>query len=223
MPDVLGIANVVGTMHPIMSRLRAETRAQHEATESIPFSTAILGGVLPRASYAAQLAAMLPVHRALETAIAGRVHPSHGAVWSDDMQRTPLLEADLDDLGATEAEARMARPEAMLLAVWIEDLAARDPVAILGVLYVLEGSTLGGAVLRRHLASAYGLTEGGLRYYSPYGIHPKPHWAAFSARMDAAVTDAGDADRVVAAASETFVRIGRILSALSAPRPVEAG
>ena len=206
-----------------MSRLRVETRAQHEATEAIPFSTAILGGILPRASYAAQLAALLPVHRALETAIADRSHPSFGAVWSDDMQRTPLLEADLDDLGTTEEEARMARPEAMELAGWIEDLAARDPVAVLGVLYVLEGSTLGGAVLRRHLASAYGLTDAGLRYYSPYGIHPKPHWVAFSERMDAAITDPGDADRVVAAASETFIRIGRILSALSLPRAVEAG
>jgi heme oxygenase len=210
-------------LDPIMSRLRAETRAQHEATEAIPFSAAILAGVLPRASYAAQLAALLPVHRALESAIAGRLHPSCEAVWSDDMLRTPLLEADLDDLGATEEEARLARPEAIELAGWIQGLAASDPVAVLGVLYVLEGSTLGGAVLRRHLAIAYGLTDAGLRYYSPYGIHPKPHWVAFSERMDAAITDAGDADRVVAAASETFVRIGRILSALSAPRAVEAG
>ena len=206
-----------------MSRLRAETRAQHEATEAIPFSTAIIGGVLPRASYAAQLAALLPVHRALETAIASRLHPSYETVWSDDMLRIPLLEADLDELGVTEDEARMARPEATEMALWIESLAARDPVAILGVLYVLEGSTLGGAVLRRHLASAFGLTDAGLRYYSPYGIHPKPHWVAFSQRMDAAVTDADDGDRVVAAASETFVRIGRILSALPAPRAVEAG
>jgi len=206
-----------------MSRLRTETRAQHEATEAIPFSTAIIGGVLPRASYAAQLAALLPVHRALETAIASRLHPSYETVWLDDMLRIPLLEADLDELGVTEDEARMARPEATEMALWIESLAARDPVAILGVLYVLEGSTLGGAVLRRHLASAFGLTDAGLRYYSPYGIHPKPHWVAFSQRMDAAVTDADEADRVVAAASETFVRIGRILSALPAPRAVEAG
>ncbi len=206
-----------------MSRLRAETRAQHETTEAIPFSAAILAGVLPRASYAAQLAALLPVHRALESAIAARLHPSYEAVWSDDMLRTPLLEADLDDLGATEEEARMARPEAIELAGWIQDLAASDPVAVLGVVYVLEGSTLGGSVLRRHLASAYGLTDAGLRYYSPYGNHPKPHWVTFSERMDAAITDPGDADRVVAAASETFVHIGRILAALSAPRAVEAG
>jgi heme oxygenase (biliverdin-IX-beta and delta-forming) len=209
-------------MAPIMTRLRVETRAQHEATEAIPFSTAILAGVLPRASYAAQLAALLPVHRALESVIGARLHPSYELVWTDDMLRAPLLEADLDDLGVTEGDARLARPEAAEMAWWIEDLAARDPVAVLGVLYVLEGSTLGGAVLRRHLASAFGLTDAGLSYYSPYGKHPKPHWMAFSQRMDAAVTDADAANRVIAAASETFVRIGRILSALSAPTAVEA-
>jgi len=206
-----------------MTRLRAETREQHAETEAIPFSSAILDGVLPRASYAAQLAALLPVHRALESAIAGRLHPAYELVWTDDMLRAPLLEADLDDLGVTEDEVRIARPEAVAMAAWVEGLAARDPVAILGVLYVLEGSTLGGAVLRHHLASAFGLTDAGLRYYSPYGNHPKPHWVEFSQRMNAAVTEDGDADRVLAAASETFVRIGHILSALSAPISVEAG
>jgi heme oxygenase len=201
---------------PIMARLRAETRDQHAATEAIPFSAAILAGTLPRSSYAGQLAAYLPVHRALESAIKDARHPALASVWLDDMFRTPLLEADLDELGATDEDARQARAGAEEMAAWIESLSATDPIAVLGVLYVLEGSTLGGAVLRRHLASAYALTDAGLRYYSPYGTHPKPHWVAFSERMNAAIADDADADRVVAAAAETFTRIGRILSALSA-------
>jgi hypothetical protein len=40
--------------------------------------------------------------------------------------------------------------------------------------------------------------------------------------MNAAVA-AADADRVVAAAGETFTRIGRILSALTEPRTVPVG
>jgi heme oxygenase len=201
----------------IMQRLRAETRAQHEATEAIPFSAAILGRTLPRSAYAAQLAAYLPVHRALEAAIAGGSHPALLRVWSDDMRRTGLLEADLDELGATGEDARVARPEAEAMAAWIHELSSADPVAVLGVLYVLEGSTLGGAILRRHLADAYGLTDAGLRYYAPYGSHPKPHWVAFGERMNAAICDP-DADRVVAAAAETFTRIGNILAALLEPQ-----
>lgn len=197
----------------IMERLRAETRPQHVATEAIPFSAAILDHSLPRSAYAGQLAAYLPVHRALEAAIDAGAHPALAEVWTEDMRRTGQLEADLDELGATEEDARQARPAATSMAAWIEGLAATDPVAVLGVLYVLEGSTLGGAFLRRHLAESFGLTDAGLRYYSPYGIHPKPHWVAFKERMNAAISDA-DADRVVAAAGETFTRIGHILSAL---------
>lgn len=202
-------------MHtPIMQRLRAETREQHLATEAIPFSASILDGSLPRSAYAGQLAAYLPVHVALERAVDAGRHPALAAVWTDDMRKTALLEADLAFLGAhsLDADAREASAD---LAGWVDDLAETDPVAMLGVLYVLEGSTLGGALLRRHLSAAYGLTDAGLRYYSPYGVGPKPHWVAFSERMNAAVTDAGDADRIVAAADETFRRIGRILSALS--------
>jgi heme oxygenase len=205
---------------PIMQRLRAETRAQHIATEAVPFSTAILGGTLSRDAYSCQLAAYLPVYRALEAAISNARHPALAEVWTEDMRRTPLLEADLDELRVGIASERAAQADGEAMARWIAELADRDPIAILGVLYVMEGSTLGGAVLRRHLAAAFGLTDAGLRYYSPYGRHPKPHWVAFSARMNRAITADADADRVVAAASEGFVRIGRILSALSEPSEV---
>ncbi|HEY8171116.1 MAG TPA: biliverdin-producing heme oxygenase [Candidatus Limnocylindria bacterium] len=207
---------------PIMHRLRAETRAQHVATEAIPFSSSILAGTLSREAYAGQLAAYLPVHRAIETAVATSRHPALAEVWTADMRRTPLLKEDLAVLGATTSSARAARAEGQSMAAWIAGLAGGDPVAILGVLYVMEGSTLGGAVLRRHLARAFDLADAGLRYYSPYGTHPKPHWAAFSHRMNQAVTDEADGRRVVTAAAETFDRIGRILAALSSPRQVAA-
>lgn len=201
-----------------MERLRAETRPQHVATEAIPFSTSILAGTLPMRSYAGQLAAYLPIHRALESAIGRVVHPALTAVWAPDMRRVALIEADLDDLDVRDVD-RAGIPEGEATAAWIAGLAASDPIALLGVLYVLEGSSLGGAFLRRHLAAAYGLGDAGLRYYAPYGTHPKPHWVAFSARMNATVADDA-APRVIAAAAETFVRIGRILSALSDPQRV---
>lgn len=202
-----------------MQRLRDETRAQHIATEAIPFSSSILAGTLPRGSYAAQLMAYLPIHRSLEAALNAAAHPAIDQVWTDEMRRTHLLEADLDDLGIPPGYA-IARSEGEALAAWIDELAASDPVAVLGVLYVLEGSTLGGAVLRKHLSAAYGLTDAGLAYYAPYGKHPKPHWVAFSSRMNEAVTDPAEGDRVVAAARETFTRIGRILVALTEPAGV---
>ncbi len=208
---------------PIMARLRAETRPQHEATEAIPFSAAIVAGSLPLASYAAQLAAYVPVHEALERALARGGHPAVPRVWDPSMRRVDLLHADLLALGFSEASMpESTRAASHAFATWIERVARTAPVALLGVLYVLEGSTLGGALLRKHLAATFSLTDAGLRYYSPYGNHPKPHWVAFSTRVNELDLTESEADAIVEAARETFDRIGRILVSIGVAEPVES-
>ncbi|MGH2446676.1 MAG: biliverdin-producing heme oxygenase [Candidatus Limnocylindria bacterium] len=205
----------------LMARLRSETRDQHVMTEAVPFSTRIVDGSLPLASYTAQLAASLPVHEALERAVAGAGHPALRSVWEPSMRRVDALRADLRALGALGPSPAdlppPTRTAAAAFATWIDDLARRQPVALLGVLYVLEGSTLGGAVLRRHLAAAFQLEDDGLRYYSPYGRHPKPHWVAFSMRMNVAVTGEREIELIIGTARETFDRIREILIAIGAP------
>ena len=96
----------------------------------------------------------------------------------------------------------------------IEKTAAGDPAALLGFLYVMEGSTLGASMLRGPVATAYGLEEKGLAYYTPYGRRPGPHWKAFRQRMNAAPLDTGQQQRVVDAAKLAFRRVGAMLCAL---------
>jgi heme oxygenase len=173
------------------------------------------------ASSSSQLAAYLPVHEALESGLTSGAHPAFDRVWDPGMRRVDLLRADLDALDSSDAALPAGtRTAAASLASWIGETARVTPIALLGVLYVLEGSTLGGAVLRRHLAAAFGLTDAGLRYYSPYGTHPKPHWVAFSERMNAIELNVAEADAIVEAARETFERIGAILVTIGASEPV---
>jgi heme oxygenase len=195
-----------------MARLRAETRPQHDAAEAIPFSEAIVASSLPLTSYAAQLAAYVPVHEALESALLDGEYPALSRVWDPSMRRVELLRADLAALDVAESGLPApTRAASRAFAAWIEETALTQPVALLGILYVLEGSTLGGAFLRKHLGAAFSLTDAGLRYYGPYGNHPKPHWVAFSARMNGLELTDAEGDAVVEAARETFDRIGRIL------------
>jgi heme oxygenase len=204
----------------LMARLRAETRAQHHATEAIPFSAAIVAGSLPLASYAAQLAAYVPVHEALESTLQQAEHAAIARVWDPSMRRVDLLRADLRALGSADAVLPVRTAAASdAFAAWIEGLGRTEPAALLGVLYVLEGSTLGGALLRTHLAATFSLTDAGLRYYAPYGTHPKPHWVAFSARMNEVDLTDAEADAIVEAARETFDRIGRILVSIGGSEP----
>jgi heme oxygenase len=205
----------------VMDRLKMESRADHDETEAIPFSKAIVSRTLPKDRYVAQLAAYAVLHEALERALSDSDHPTVRGVWRDDLRKLPLLNRDLAFFAAEQPSSeqnessRAAMQTAQEYAAAVHALAKHDPVALLGHLYVLEGSTLGGTILRSHIRDAYDLDEDGLSYYSPYGNAVMPHWREFKDRMNAYVTDADEQDRVVAAARESFRRIGWILRALS--------
>lgn len=110
--------------------LRRATAAAHEEVDAL-FSPFDLSG---RADYCAflfaQARAHLPVEAALDSAGAERVFPD----W-DDRRRAGLLRADLADLGQTVDPAHSP--------------AFVDDAEIAGAAYVLEGSRLGAALLRR--------------------------------------------------------------------------
>ncbi|RZU30656.1 heme oxygenase [Blastococcus saxobsidens] len=74
----------------------------------------------------------------------------------------------------------------------------------LGRLYVLEGSTLGGAFIDRHLAGLPGLAGVRIRAFSPYGTETGSMWAAFRRATRGHVAAGGDVDRILASARDTF-------------------
>lgn len=201
----------------LMDRLKAETRNAHDMTEAIPFSAAMVAERLPIERFVGQLAAYRIVHEALERELAASEAPEVRAVWRAELAKLPLIDRDLaafaarkvvaDDSGISPAQEFAAR---------LRRDASSDPLALLGALYVLEGSMLGAAVLRGHLERAYGVTtDDGLAYQSPYGPSPMPNWKLFKERMNAAVVDPDAQERVINGASEAFRGIGRILAALS--------
>ena len=80
-----------------------------------------------------------------------------------------------------------------------------DTDEALGRLYVLEGSTLGGTFIDRHLATLPDLADGArLCAFSPYGAETGAMWHAFRRVTREHVRDGGDADRLVAAPRTTF-------------------
>ena len=100
-----------------------------------------------------------------------------------------------DDLRALDATGGAARP----------GLARIDGTdAALGRLYVLEGSTLGGTFIDRHLAGLPQLAGVRLRAFSPYGPETGAMWHAFRRTTRERVASGGDAATVVAAARQTF-------------------
>lgn len=200
----------------VMDRLKAETRADHDATEAIGFSRHMVNQTLPRERYVWQLRAYRVIHDHLEDAMAQSDDARVRSVWRDDLAKAPLLQRDVSCFADVAPTPQPVLDEVDAYAAALRRVANEDPVALLGHLYVFEGSTLGATILRKHVAEMYDITtETGMAYYTPYGNEVMPHWKAFKARMNDAITEPDDQDRVVAAANDAFRRIGRVLQLLS--------
>ena len=100
-----------------------------------------------------------------------------------------------DDLRALDADAHGTRPR-------LPHVNGTDEA--LGRMYVLEGSTLGGTFIDRHLAGLPQLAGVRLRAFSPYGPDTGAMWHALRRSTRERVASGGDAEVVVAAARQTF-------------------
>ncbi len=113
--------------------LKAATAGEHERVDRLFSRLDLAQEGDYRLFLAAQASAHLPIEAALDAACAERLVEDWPA-----RRRSHLLLADLGDLGL-KAPTLVAAPEF-----------GSDP-AILGAIYVLEGSRLGGAMLKRSL------------------------------------------------------------------------
>jgi heme oxygenase len=181
----------------VLRRLRTGTAAEHHAVEQAldllhpGLTAARLVDVLTRMHGFWQAA-----EAGLDTWAGAAPADAAGLAWSR-RRRTHLFAADLTALGAAPA----APP------AWPELPAVPGTDDALGRLYVLEGSTLGGVFIDRHLASLPGLAATPLRAFSPYGAETGAMWRDYRAATRARVAAGGDADRVVAAAQQTFAAL----------------
>jgi heme oxygenase len=199
-----------------MQRLRRETEPQHRALEALPWFSALQAGELPLGAYAGFLRAVHTVRAALESAAAEARHPAVQAVWQDTQRRLPLLQRDLAALADRPPHPTpAAEVAACLMAQRLRRRARGDARSLLGCLYVLEGSSLGGSILRAHAARAWGLTDDtGTAYLHGDGRATKIRWTRFSRRMDEALQDDTAAAVAVDAAREAFAGFGAIVGLL---------
>jgi heme oxygenase len=207
---------------PLMTHLRDTTQAQHARVDALPFFSALAAGTLPLASYVGLLHALTTLSRTLEQELLPTASPAISAVWDAPMGKLPLLEQDF----ATFADQQVSSvPRAALNALVLSELmrqrVADSPAALLGYLYVLEGSTLGGAVLHQQVATQFSLPSGaGLAYLASYGSELTPHWRAFTRRMNAVLLTTAERRQVLEAAGEVFAGIEECIEALY---PLPAG
>ena len=199
-----------------MERLRAETSEEHEATEATALSRAMLAGSVSPEAYKAQLRAYHQVHHALERSLgaAAKESPAVRAVVEQVGKKTPVLSDDLDRLAEVVAADSPALRAAV--AALVRVVSQVDEAALLGALYVLEGSSLGATVLLPRLQQALGLKDEGLSYYRGHGAETRSRWNAFGERMDEALAAPAAQEVAIASARTTFAGLRAIFDAISA-------
>lgn len=186
------------TMPPILSRLRAETRAEHDAIEADLDLTA---EGLTRDRYRHTLERFYGFYAPLEPAIRAVGGWADRGLDLDTRRKGPLLEADLRSLGV---DAPRALPLCNALPLLL------TPADCFGCLYVLEGSTLGGQLISRHVRQAIGVTPAtGGRFFHGYDDKTGEMWQSFRAAVTGFVVSATDQDAAVAAAKDTFQKLHR--------------
>lgn len=179
---------------PVLQDLRAGTAELHIALEKrLPFFSDTLDTQAFVRLMQAYYGFYLPLENALQN--------SHSIPADFDLTprlKTPTLRDDLLALGVSAA-ALQSLPQCEQLPV------IDSSAACLGVLYVLEGATLGGQILRREIATRLGLeADNGAAFLDIYGAATGRRWRDFIEYLGSRPMSAAERAAVVTAAQTTF-------------------
>jgi heme oxygenase len=189
----------------LLHRLKVETRPHHERAEN---SVRLMKPGLTLEHYRRHLEALYGFYGPLEALLAQRLADPLPELRISERWKLPLLTRDLLALGH-HAESLACLPQAS----WLPPLPGLPEA--LGCCYVLEGATLGGQIILRHLERHFaGIPAGDFAFFRAYGDEVGPMWKAFgeavnraSMAEDSLLFDA----RVVQGAKDTFEAFERWL------------
>jgi heme oxygenase len=201
----------------ILHQLKDATRAQHTALETAVGEQLGFG----------QTPVTLERYKTLLQRFWGFYAPLEACIWTrpewqaqpfqiEQRSKAPRLLHDLQVLGAAQKPLSQC-DELPIIAEWPQ---------VLGCLYVLEGATLGGQIIARHLKRELNIdAESGTAFFNSYGAEVGPMWQAFGALISSQVQTPHDVTIAVESAQQTFALFERWLNDESAMEVlcVEAG
>lgn len=196
-------------------RLRNAVRDCHERLDRSDYAAAVARATVPLPHYASFLRALFILHDGLEQLVEHSGSPVLRTAFGEGPARRDRLERDLTFLKTDKYGVDAAALHALVLT---QQLRARTNAAgLLGAIYVLEGSQLGGLAQARALSERADLQQGGLSYLQGDGARTKERVQALFALLDAELADQAALDAAVAAAEQMFTGFEAILTAVMTP------
>lgn len=189
-----------------LEQLRTATAAHHEAVEaSIP----LMQMDLDQATY---ITVLLRMHAFVVTW--EHFSEERASGWIRDAlqvrSRRHLLEADLRSLGA-----KIVMPD---VRPWMPSIVGNS--GLLGAMYVMEGSKLGGQIIARHVRAVLNLHQNeGILYFLGHGDQTGLMWSQFLGFLRTEIPD-GEAQEAISSAQQMFASFGECMrQSLESPAP----
>lgn len=178
----------------LLKRLKAETAELHQEVEALAFADKILSHALSLGEYKRLLSVNYRFHASLEPQLENVLDLKEAALLKvEERRKQPLLLKDMAMIGM--GIPSLADPSFRVC----------HSAQALGVLYVMEGATLGGAVILKSLKNNSAFSEiTHFYYYGCYGKQTAHHWTSFCEALVALADTDSKQDQVVQSARAAF-------------------
>jgi heme oxygenase len=190
----------------IMQRLKLATQANHDLIEKTPCMGRLFAKDYSLDEYRGLLEKMHGFISVYEPLMFESLDESLAAEFA---HRGKLVLLDRDLLNYQLTPAQIAALPRCSKVQPIENVSE-----CLGVWYVLEGSTLGGQMIARHMSQSFGAAVAGVTgFHTSYGDRTQAEWQDFQRIMEArfAPDNGGDIELAVRSAQLTFEYLGEWL------------
>jgi len=182
----------------IANLLRDQTSDKHNELESLMFVNEIMNGSLSISNLKKLLTVNYIIHYNLEKKMADMLDTDiFEKLQMHTRFKLTALEKDLeywaiDPLSLPDLDFELFVPE-------------KNIAEVLGALYVLEGATLGGNVIKKHILKNpdFAHHKDGLNYYGVYGDELGSKWKTFVAVLNESIIEA-DYQLCINSANHTF-------------------
>ncbi len=183
-----------------LQELRVATSPMHKALEENNISQSLMKPNVTLTDYAFYLRCMGEVIRVFDASVL----PAVSEVITDFEQRKKMtdINVDLDFLYAHGAEKKSSEP--------FTGFGGKPSLAYaLGYAYVIEGSTLGGRVILKHIGQSLTFTEQGTKFFSGYGAETGRFWKEFIHGFTAYILKNNGQEEAIKGAMDGFSDIGK--------------
>ncbi|MBR9917913.1 biliverdin-producing heme oxygenase [bacterium] len=179
----------------IRERIKSETKEAHDAVESVSYSKEIMSGKLNEAQYKELIRVNYSLNKAFEQEWDKLNFEVPSTLMLDHRSKIELLEKDMELLGVDPMELEHVNFKTSTFPEFM------------GSLYVFEGSTLGGSVIKKQLEKNVELAHiKDFHFYKGYGDKTGMMWKLFLDELNK-IEEKDQVDEAILAATTAFDQI----------------